>query len=200
MTAIGAAKIYETYNDRLYSTFENDWTYNISFCINHAENNCAIVIACVPALRGLIVRWISKEPDVEAGRRRPHHGHPHQRRHANRRPARFWPSDKPHFVTAVCHRERPREDSDFSDMTSLGGSGGTSGCGSSRTGVPSDPRRAAQVKLNSGLDSLVTWDEKMYGYSNADSAYLGESTLVTSEPTVKTLDDLQFITVKSGIL
>ncbi|KAF1831100.1 hypothetical protein BDW02DRAFT_591385 [Decorospora gaudefroyi] len=58
VTGIGAAKIYLSYRDRLYALYKPDWTYQIDFCINHIENNVAIIIANVPILRGLVTRWI----------------------------------------------------------------------------------------------------------------------------------------------
>jgi len=58
VTGIGAAKIYLSYRDRLYSLFKPDWTYPIDYCINHIENNVAIIVANVPILRGLVTRWV----------------------------------------------------------------------------------------------------------------------------------------------
>ncbi|KAF2017335.1 hypothetical protein BU24DRAFT_420376 [Aaosphaeria arxii CBS 175.79] len=58
VTAIGAAKIYLSYRDRLYSLFNPDWTYPIDYCISHIENNVAIIVANVPILRGLVTRWV----------------------------------------------------------------------------------------------------------------------------------------------
>jgi len=58
VTGIGAAKIYLTYRDRLYIVYKPDWTYPIDFCINHIENNVAIVVANIPILRGLVTRWV----------------------------------------------------------------------------------------------------------------------------------------------
>jgi hypothetical protein len=58
VTAIGAAKIYLSYRDRLYSLYKPDWTYPIDYCINHIENNVAIIVANIPILRGLVTRWV----------------------------------------------------------------------------------------------------------------------------------------------
>ncbi|KAF1851883.1 uncharacterized protein K460DRAFT_325217 [Cucurbitaria berberidis CBS 394.84] len=58
VTAIGAAKIYLSYRDRLYTLFKPDWTYPIDYCINHIENNVAIIVANIPILRGLVTRWV----------------------------------------------------------------------------------------------------------------------------------------------
>ncbi|KAH8730469.1 hypothetical protein GQ44DRAFT_746895 [Phaeosphaeriaceae sp. PMI808] len=58
VTSIGAAKIYLTYRDRLYFLYIPDWTYPIDFCINHIENNVAIIVANIPILRGLVTRWV----------------------------------------------------------------------------------------------------------------------------------------------
>ncbi|KAF2452373.1 hypothetical protein BDY21DRAFT_294755 [Lineolata rhizophorae] len=60
VTALGAAKIYTSYRDRLFRSSKPDWTYPIDFCVNHAENNVAIIVGCVPALRGLISRWVGR--------------------------------------------------------------------------------------------------------------------------------------------
>jgi hypothetical protein len=38
--------------------FNPDWTYPIDYCINHIENNVAIIVANIPILRGLVTRWI----------------------------------------------------------------------------------------------------------------------------------------------
>ena len=58
MTAIGAAKIYLSYRDRLYAIYNPDWTYPIDYCISHIENNVAIIVANIPILRGLVTRWV----------------------------------------------------------------------------------------------------------------------------------------------
>ncbi|KAF2689183.1 hypothetical protein K458DRAFT_290944 [Lentithecium fluviatile CBS 122367] len=58
VTAIGAAKIYLSYRDRLFVSFKTDWTYPIDYCINHIENNVAIIVANIPILRGLVTRWV----------------------------------------------------------------------------------------------------------------------------------------------
>ena len=58
VTAIGAAKIYLSYRDRLYTLYIPDWTYPIDYCINHIENNVAIIVANIPILRGLVTRWV----------------------------------------------------------------------------------------------------------------------------------------------
>ncbi|OAL49972.1 hypothetical protein IQ07DRAFT_587645 [Pyrenochaeta sp. DS3sAY3a] len=58
VTGIGAAKIYLSYRDRLYTLFKPDWTYQIDYCINHIENNVAIIVANIPILRGLVTRWV----------------------------------------------------------------------------------------------------------------------------------------------
>ncbi|KAF1929429.1 uncharacterized protein M421DRAFT_4567 [Didymella exigua CBS 183.55] len=58
VTGIGAAKIYLSYRDRLYNLYVPDWTYPIDYCINHIENNVAIIVANIPILRGLVTRWV----------------------------------------------------------------------------------------------------------------------------------------------
>ena len=77
VTAIGAAKIYLSYRDRLYTLFKPDWTYPIDYCINHIENNVAIIVANIPILRGLVTRWVfnfrSADPPAERAVRPPLH-------------------------------------------------------------------------------------------------------------------------------
>lgn len=58
VTGIGAGKIYLSYRDRLYTLYVPDWTYSIDYCINHIENNVAIIVANIPILRGLVTRWV----------------------------------------------------------------------------------------------------------------------------------------------
>ncbi|KFY21246.1 hypothetical protein V491_03032 [Pseudogymnoascus sp. VKM F-3775] len=66
VTAISAAKIYLTYLDRLYVVAEPDWTYPIDFCINHIENNVAILVACLPTYRGLFSNWSKRNKSTTA--------------------------------------------------------------------------------------------------------------------------------------
>ena len=40
---------------------EADWTYPIDFCINHIENNVAILVACLPTYRGLFTHWTKRD-------------------------------------------------------------------------------------------------------------------------------------------
>ena len=56
MTGISGAKIYITSRDRIFDVPIVDWTYNIDYCFQHLENNMAIIIACVPAVRHLIYK------------------------------------------------------------------------------------------------------------------------------------------------
>ncbi|EPS42951.1 hypothetical protein H072_3035 [Dactylellina haptotyla CBS 200.50] len=58
VTAIGAVRIYLTYKERLYRKIEVDWTWTIAFCVNHLEHGMAIVFACIPSLRILILGWL----------------------------------------------------------------------------------------------------------------------------------------------
>lgn len=96
VTGIGAAKIYLSYRDRLYTLFKPDWTYPIDFCINHIENNVAIIVANIPILRGLVTRWVfnfrsgkilpqdRKERPVVLRKRSDFSEKAHQRVHKNR--------------------------------------------------------------------------------------------------------------------
>lgn len=56
-TGIGAARLALEWQHTLHLVDKPDWTYNIAFCLNHAENNAAIILACMPILRTLIIRW-----------------------------------------------------------------------------------------------------------------------------------------------
>jgi hypothetical protein len=75
VTGIGAAKIYLSYRDRLYTLYVPDWTYPIDYCINHIENNVAIIVANIPILRGLVTRWVfnfrSEQPAQAERKERP---------------------------------------------------------------------------------------------------------------------------------
>lgn len=75
VTGIGAAKIYLSYRDRLYTLYVPDWTYPIDYCINHIENNVAIIVANIPILRGLVTRWVfnfrSEQPAPQDRKDRP---------------------------------------------------------------------------------------------------------------------------------
>lgn len=66
MTAISAAKIYLTYLDRLYVVAEPDWTYPIDYCVNHIENNVAILVACLPTYRGLFTNAANRNKPTAA--------------------------------------------------------------------------------------------------------------------------------------
>lgn len=48
-----------TYKSTLYVRSGDglDWTYNISYVLQHAENNVAIILACAPPIRTLIMSW-----------------------------------------------------------------------------------------------------------------------------------------------
>ncbi|KAJ6258796.1 hypothetical protein Dda_6850 [Drechslerella dactyloides] len=61
VTAITAAKLYLTYQGRLFSAPVDDWTWGITFTMNHWENCVAIVVACIPSLRALILGWLGKD-------------------------------------------------------------------------------------------------------------------------------------------
>jgi len=56
VTGITAAKIFTTYRDRILDLPLIDWTYNIDFCIQHVENNVAIIIGCAPMAQQLTTR------------------------------------------------------------------------------------------------------------------------------------------------
>lgn len=56
-TAIGAIRFKEYCEIMLFRKPASDWTYNISYCLNHAENNVTIILACMPPLRTYFLRW-----------------------------------------------------------------------------------------------------------------------------------------------
>ncbi|OBT76715.1 hypothetical protein VF21_03928 [Pseudogymnoascus sp. 05NY08] len=66
VTAISASKIYLTYLDRLYVVAEPDWTYPIDYCVNHIENNVAILVACLPTYRGLFTNAANRNKPTAA--------------------------------------------------------------------------------------------------------------------------------------
>ncbi|KAF2712032.1 hypothetical protein K504DRAFT_531187 [Pleomassaria siparia CBS 279.74] len=116
VTAIGGAKIYLSYRDRLYSQFNPDWTYPIDFCINHIENSVAIIVANIPIMRGLVTRWVfnfkTKATPIERDVRSDWQ----------------WSSSNSSTFTRVARRHRivkkilPCIEQDFSFSSSLGGS------------------------------------------------------------------------------
>ncbi|KAK6338109.1 hypothetical protein TWF696_001580 [Orbilia brochopaga] len=67
VTGISAAKIYYTYQGRLFVAAPDDWTWKITFTMNHWENCVAIVVACVPSLRILILSWLGKDDSTHPG-------------------------------------------------------------------------------------------------------------------------------------
>lgn len=69
VTAIGAIRIFLTYEARLYKTPEIDWTWSIAFCVNHLEHGMAIIFACVPSLRILILGWLGYHDSDGSGAR-----------------------------------------------------------------------------------------------------------------------------------
>ncbi|KAF2748686.1 hypothetical protein M011DRAFT_476083 [Sporormia fimetaria CBS 119925] len=71
VTAISAAKIYLSYRDRIFAQNKIDWTYDINFCINHIENNVAIIMANIPILRGMVTQWIYRLRGKERSTSRP---------------------------------------------------------------------------------------------------------------------------------
>ncbi|EWC47878.1 hypothetical protein DRE_02760 [Drechslerella stenobrocha 248] len=73
VTGIGAAKIYYTYRDRLFVSAPDDWTWDIVFTISHWENCVAIVVACIPSLRILILHWLGKDYGTPASSGSPIH-------------------------------------------------------------------------------------------------------------------------------
>ncbi|KAF2199333.1 hypothetical protein GQ43DRAFT_442572 [Delitschia confertaspora ATCC 74209] len=120
VAGIGAAKIYLSYRDRLYSIFKPDWTYPIDYCINHIENNVAIIIANIPILRGLVTRWVfnfrTKATPIEREEIR-----------ARVKTERQWSTSQASTFTRVAKRNRfarkimPCVDDDFSSSLARSG-------------------------------------------------------------------------------
>ncbi|KAF2756409.1 hypothetical protein EJ05DRAFT_501914 [Pseudovirgaria hyperparasitica] len=219
VTAIGAAKIHLTYQDRLYNIQANDWTYNITFCINHAENNVAIIVACIPALRGLIMRWISRPMDEEDARMR-----------------RNWPtspqardiitfsfsdrsdttSDRPRWIPIL-----PKVNARVSKSWNDSRLGGMRPLQYTVKTSPASLTSASETALDKekmvGLMDIthvetfsslgVLGREKSFSDGeqgmNSTETYTAHRPSVEGEatmPRVKSVDDMEFITVKSGIL
>jgi hypothetical protein len=166
VTALGASKIYLTYNDRLYRSYSNDWTYTINFCVNHAENNTAIIVACIPALRGLIMRWIGSSHSAAYNSS--------SRRAVQSPDQRQWPPD----------RIKKEWDITISTMTSNSRAMNDSFAETAIRSIGSD--------TTLGKETYVSIAEVERGYSMYGPCGMN--------PTMKEIDDMEFITVKSGIL
>lgn len=54
---MAAVRLKLTFQRMLYHKTKSDWTYTIIYCLNHAENNAAIIVACIPLLRSLVPGW-----------------------------------------------------------------------------------------------------------------------------------------------
>jgi hypothetical protein len=164
VTGIGIAKIFLTYKDRLYRSYSDDWTYSINFCVNHAENNTAIIVACIPALRGLIMRWISPHVRSSAA---------DEENQKSPNQLRRWPSD----------RAKREWDISISAMT-----GSTTVTMDTVTGT----RKIIDNNTIRSIGSDTTLGKETYmSLAGVERSY---------NPTMKEIDEMEFITVKSGIL
>src|SRR5690349_22090448 len=56
---MAAVRLKLNFYSMLFHINDKDWTYTIIYCLNHAENNVAIIVACVPPVRGLLISWAS---------------------------------------------------------------------------------------------------------------------------------------------
>ena len=56
---MAAVRLKLNFQSMLYHKASSDWTYTIIYCLNHAENNAAIIVACIPLLRSLVPSWTS---------------------------------------------------------------------------------------------------------------------------------------------
>ena len=59
-TVIAIVRLHVTYKRLIFGQISSDWTYDISFCLQNLENNAAILLACMPSTRSLLLGWISK--------------------------------------------------------------------------------------------------------------------------------------------
>ena len=66
VTAMAAVRLKLNFESMLYKKSSFDWTYTIIYCLNHTENNAAIIVACIPLLRSLFPGWKSSgDPQFE---------------------------------------------------------------------------------------------------------------------------------------
>lgn len=56
-TGIAIARFAQELQHQLYQKDPVDWTYTIRYTLHHAENNVAIMLACMPMIRTLILQW-----------------------------------------------------------------------------------------------------------------------------------------------
>lgn len=56
-TGIAVARFAQELEHQLYKVDVPDWTYTIRFTLHHAENNVAIMLACMPMIRTLVLQW-----------------------------------------------------------------------------------------------------------------------------------------------
>lgn len=56
-TGIAIARFAQELQHQLHLVDVADWTYTIRYTLHHAENNVAIMLACMPMLRTLIIHW-----------------------------------------------------------------------------------------------------------------------------------------------
>src|SRR5690606_35444231 len=66
-TALGAWRLAVSYETVLFNKNVRDWTYNIDWCLNHAEANVAIMAACMPAVHHFFSNWVSQEKSQKSG-------------------------------------------------------------------------------------------------------------------------------------
>jgi hypothetical protein len=63
---MAAVRLKLSFQRMLYHKTKSDWTYTIIYCLSHAENNAAIIVACIPLLRSLVPGWRSGRKGSEA--------------------------------------------------------------------------------------------------------------------------------------
>lgn len=73
---MAAVRLKLNFQSMLYHKGSSDWTYTIIYCLNHAENNAAIVVACIPMLRSLVPGWTSNGDRESETSWKPNNGNP----------------------------------------------------------------------------------------------------------------------------
>lgn len=61
---MSAVRLKLNYEAMLFNKNPNDWTYSgVIYCLTHAENNVAIIVACMPTIRSLVMSWITRKQE-----------------------------------------------------------------------------------------------------------------------------------------
>jgi hypothetical protein len=73
---MAAVRLKLSFQRMLYHKTKSDWTYTIIYCLSHAENNAAIIVACIPLLCSLVPRWRSSGDKESETYREPNNKNP----------------------------------------------------------------------------------------------------------------------------